>query len=240
MVFIRWAIVWQDTILSIGYDRPSGILAIKARLPSISDPNGHYKFTDIVHRICNMRLDFCREKLFAEENEPMNPARMAQMIQMMEEISHNLQPHLVSTTNCFTVLHHVEHYAAAIYINHASAHFLQSTLEKDLNSSIQDDDQRQIFEAIVSKSEAIVEAFIRMRQVSILSTHSWSLLHAVVSAAKFVASRLRLNKGSKSSSLVQTLIASLKTCCEENINVVNGFTISLSQTVLELTAMLEN
>jgi hypothetical protein len=176
--------VWQDTILTLCYDRPSGILSVKSRLQPILDPNGCYSYTDIIDRVCSICLDFCQQKLFAV----------------------NAQPHLLSTANCFTVRQHVEYYVVVIYVNHGSASILQSTLPEASIGHSQDEVKRQICETSMSKSASVVEAFIKLRQVSILSSHYWSLLQASVTAAKFIASRVHADDGSKASSLVKALI----------------------------------
>jgi hypothetical protein len=232
--------VWQDTILTLCYDRPSGILSVKSRLPPILDPNGCYSYTDIIDRVCSICLDFCRQKLFAEDDEPISSENALQLVRKIEEIPAKAQPHLLSTVNCFTIRQHVEYYVVVIYVNHGSASILQSTLPEASIGHSQDEVKRQICETSMSKSASVVEDFIKLRQVSILSSHYWSLLQASVTAVKFIASRVHADDGSKASSLVKALITSLYSSCDETISVVNGFSTSLSQTVADLTVILEN
>jgi hypothetical protein len=185
--------VWQDTILTLCYDRPSGILSVKSRLQPILDPNGCYSYTDIIDRVCSICLDFCQQKLFADDDETVSPENALRLVRKIEEIPVNAQPHLLSTANCFTVRQHVEYYVVVIYVNHGSASILQSTLPEASIGHSQDEVKRQICETSMSKSASVVEAFIKLRQAS-------------VTAAKFIASRVHADDGSKASSLVKALI----------------------------------
>jgi len=210
---------------------------VKARLPPI-DANSKYTFTDVIDRICNVCLDFFRQRLLTEEVDNALFREIAyRLVRQIEDIPLKAQPHLLSTANCLNVQQHVEYFAVIIYINHSAAHILQSTLPEP---SQDDDDEHQISDVIVEKSMAIVEAFLRLRQLSILSSHYWSLLQASVTAAKTLMTRGRTADRPKMGHLVKALIVSLKSSCNETISVVNGFSTSLSQTVADLTMILES
>jgi hypothetical protein len=210
---------------------------VKARLPPI-EANGKYTFTDVIDRICNVCLGFFRQRLLTEEVDNALFREIAyRMVRQIEDIPLKAQPHLLSTANCLNVQQHVEYFAAIIYINHSAAHILQSTLPEP---SQDHDDEHQISDVIVEKSMAIVEAFLRLRQLSILSSHYWSLLQASVTAAKTLMTRGRTADRPKMGHLVKALIVSLKSSCNETISVVNGFSTSLSQTVADLTMILES
>ena len=102
---------------------------MKSRLPPNLDLNGCYSYTDIIDRVCSVCLDFCRQKLFVEDDEAVSPQNALRLVRKIEEIPVKAQPHILSTVNCFTVRQHVEYYVVMIYIDHGSASILQSTLQ---------------------------------------------------------------------------------------------------------------
>ena len=225
-------------ILALCYGRPSGTLSVKTQLPPVLEPSGYYTFTDVIHRVCSVCLGFLRHRLWTEESDEHQSYRYAnQLLQKIEDILLEAQPHLRSTVNCLTVQQHVEYFAVAIYKNHAAAQILMLTLQDSLGEHHAN--EHQISDLLFNKTVAIVEAYLRLRQLSTLSSHYWPLLQASVSAAKFLVTRTSATERSRMYPLVKALIASLKSSCDEAIGVVNGFSTSLSQIVGDLTMLLQ-
>lgn len=225
-------------ILALCYGHPSGTLSVKSQIPPVLDPNGHCTFTDVIHRVCSFSLRFLRHRLWAEEfDQPQSYEYAYQIVQNIEDILLKAQPHLRSTASCLTVKQHIEYFAASIYKNHASAQILKLALE----DSLADDhaNEHRISALLFEKSVAIVEAYLRLRQLSTLSSNYWSLLQASVSAAKFLVTRTSSTERERMYPLVKALIASLKSSCHRGISVMNSFSTSLSQIVGDLIILLQ-
>jgi hypothetical protein len=157
-------------------------------------------------------------------------------VQNIKDILLKAQPYLRSAASCLTVQQHVEYFAVVIYKNYAAGQILKLTLQESL---VEDHaNKQQISGLLFERSVAIVKAYLRLRQLSTLSSHYWSLLQASVSTARFLVTRTSATERSKMHPLVKALIASLKSSRDEALTVVNGFSTSLSQIVDDLILLL--
>lgn len=157
------------------------------------------------------------------------------LVRRIEEDSQQAQPHLLFATNCLTLRHHIEYFAVVIYKNSVLSHIYQS-VQRDLNED--HNVQHQLSSLAADKCVIVIEAFLKLRQLSTLSSHFWSLIHFAVISAKFLSTQYNASQDSKAVALAKALILSLKSSCDETVGVINGFSTSLSQTVLELNALL--
>ena len=162
-------------ILALCYNRPSGTLSVKTRVPPVLELNGYYTFTDVINRVCSVCLGFLCHRLWIEECDELQPYEYAyQLVQKIEDIPLKAQPHLRWTASCLTVQQHVEYFAVAIYQNHAAGQILKLTLQE---SPAKDHaSEHHVSDLLFEKSVAILEAYLRLRQLSTLSSHYWSLL----------------------------------------------------------------
>ena len=137
-------------ILALCYNRPSGTLSVKTRVPPVLELNGYYTFTDVINRVCSVCLGFLCHRLWIEECDELQPYEYAyQLVQKIEDIP-------------------------LIYQNHAAGQILKLTLQE---SPAKDHaSEHHVSDLLFEKSVAILEAYLRLRQLSTLSSHYWSLL----------------------------------------------------------------
>lgn len=230
-----WTVVWQDMIFALCYNYPSGTLSVKTATPPLKDHNGIYTFTEVINQLCSTGLQFLRHQLMSDS--PLSLEDVQSLVKKMEIVYNAAQPHLIDLSNCITLRDHVEYWALRIYINHVTAQILL----KDPNSPL----TSEVSSIVAEKSEDILEAFLKLRQFSILTSHYWPILQSCVLAARFLMTRGvtgsvgKDNLRGKVEALVKALLLSLRSSCGENTSMANGFSMGLSQTVGELEVLLD-
>ncbi|CZR53890.1 uncharacterized protein PAC_03772 [Phialocephala subalpina] len=230
-----WTVVWQDMIFALCYNHPSGTLSVKTVTPPLKDPSGIHTFTEVIIQLCSISLRFLRHQVLSDS--PLSLSDVQSLVQKIELVYNAAQPHLVDVSNCITLRDHVEYWALRIYINHATAQILL----KDSNSP----PSSEVSAIVVEKSQDILEAFLKLRQFSILTSHSWPILQSCVLAARFLMTRGVTgsvgddNPRGKTEALVKALLINLRSSCGENLSMANGFSTGLSQTVGELEVLLD-
>ncbi|RDW91540.1 hypothetical protein BP5796_02705 [Coleophoma crateriformis] len=230
-----WAIVWQDISLSFCYGRPCGSLSVKARFPPTLDPNGRYGFIDVINRICGTCHDFYRQTLLAEEDVPLSQDIVENFVEKFEKIHQKAQPHLLDVVNCLSPRHHVEFFVVTVYKTHAACRLLKTLIQAPEAENRNGYDR--IMDKITVLSVETVEAFMLLRQFSILTSLYWSLVQATITAAKFLLTRSRGADKPAWDSLVGSLMVSLRSSCDETTSIRNGFTANLSKLVAELSIL---
>ena len=170
-------------------------------------------------------------------DSPLSLEDVQSLVQKIEIVYRAGKPRLTDVSHCITLGDHVEYWALRIYINHATAQILLNNTELPLTS--------EVSYIVFEKSIDILEAFLKLRQLSILTSHYWPVLQSYVLAARFLMTR-GVTGGAEEDNLrgrveisVKALLLSLRSSCKENISVANGFSTGLSQTVVELEMLLD-
>lgn len=226
--------VWQDAFLAFCYDRPCGTTSVRVPLPPTSGPNGQYTYVDVVSHVCDVVQDFCRRRTLSDESDALSYDVINAMISRIQEIPHRCQPHLQAFENCINLQQYLEYLAVTIYLNHATSQLCCSVLRS--SSDVKPAHEKVVSELAYKGCVAVLEAYLKLRQVSILTSHYWSLLHAAVKSTEYLASRL--HDDAATTTLVNRLIRSLRCSCDDNVSTKSSFSIILSRTIKDLTSLL--
>jgi hypothetical protein len=69
LIIVRWRIIWQDSLLSITYDRASSSSVVSSRYHHlIQNPDaGRMSYVECTKRLCGIGLDIVRERSLSPE-----------------------------------------------------------------------------------------------------------------------------------------------------------------------------
>lgn len=225
--------MWQDSFLALCYNQPPGATSVKVPFPPESGPGGEYTYIDILSRVCDVIQDFCRQRTLLDENDALPYSIILNLANKVQEIPHKAQPHLQAFENCINLQQYSEYLVTRIYLNYASFQLFLSVLRKS------DDDELHREELVSLTSDgcvAVLEAYLKLRQVSVLTSHYWPLLHAAVKSTEYLASRRRDDP--TTTALAKRFVRSLECSCDDNVNTKSSFSTTLSEIIKNLKALL--
>lgn len=94
----RFAIVWQDSLLCLCYDRPPIVTVSGWPSDSSVFSRRDLSYTDIMHYLCQMALDIIKP----EEVETHEIRQSLDQLAILDDVYNRAEPHLRSRENCRT------------------------------------------------------------------------------------------------------------------------------------------
>ncbi|RFU26252.1 hypothetical protein B7463_g10085, partial [Scytalidium lignicola] len=203
-----WALwqglLWDDTILSLCYDRPcntwnAGFVPRIARLTETG-----LSFIECCHGQAMIMNDIQHERARSqrtrlEVSEVLFEAAEEQI--MLYEAS--AQEHLRDRCTCKDDRQRAEHDVFQIFTTYFLFHLRRQHIasqEKSSNTSMSDGD-----EICIERCQSILEAYLRLRTYAQYATKLWTLVHILLSCAFFLATNTNLNADNSSLPLLQDL-----------------------------------
>jgi hypothetical protein len=225
--------VWQDSFLALCYNQPPGTTSVRVPFPPESGPSGQYTYMDVLSHVCDVIQDFCRQRTLLDEDVALPYSVILDLANRVQEIPHKAQPHLQAFENCINLQQYSEYLVTRIYVNHATSQLFLSVLRSSSPNEI----HREKLVSLTSDGcVAVLEAYLKLRQVSVLTSHYWSLLHCAVKSTEYLASWRRDDP--TTTALAKRFVRSLECSCDDNVNTKSSFSTTLSQIIKDLKALL--
>lgn len=101
-----WAILWQDSLLSISYDRASSAATADCPYPPVSQADIGLNYHECMYRICKIGLDTIRNRVKAQTIQN----RLGGCSSMRDEIEHTqdtARTHLRDLGSCRSIIEQV-------------------------------------------------------------------------------------------------------------------------------------
>ena len=107
----RFAIVWQDSLLSLCYDRPP---VTSTTGWSVEDffSGADLSYTDVMHYLCRLGLDITKDQSSRSEM-----SHSAALITNLDIVYRQSLPHLQSRDHCKSLQDHLEHLALKMHMS---------------------------------------------------------------------------------------------------------------------------
>ncbi|KAH6649036.1 hypothetical protein BKA67DRAFT_576609 [Truncatella angustata] len=175
---LRLAIVWQDTLLSLAFDRPpaSYDFDFDEDLPSLrSDAiSGTVTYRQGMSWISHLGLRYLPRQ---HRRSPALSARSATVWQDLELIEANVLPHLKDAQLCSTIQEIQEYYSFRLHRNFFAATVCRHLVSPNGAMELGSDDQLSIVSKVQDALRHGAQAYLDLRSLSTYARHSWAFIH---------------------------------------------------------------
>ncbi|KAI3576270.1 hypothetical protein IWW34DRAFT_808173 [Fusarium oxysporum f. sp. albedinis] len=179
----RLAIVWQDALLSLAFDRPpaSHEMNLESDLPALIslDPSSQpLDYRQAMNWLCHLSF---RHLPRLPQTEPVRNYSL--LFHDFDLYESSLAPHLQDLHRCTSIQELQEHYSLIVH-----RYFLLSTLCRPILSSqnkgkFSEEECSMILNRFQGALKRSVCAFIKLRSISNLATRSWAFVHNGLASA---------------------------------------------------------
>ncbi|KAL4961563.1 Zn(II)2Cys6 transcription factor [Aspergillus stella-maris] len=168
--------VWQDTLLSLCYDRPP-IVSSRGWNPKAVSAPSNLSYVNLMHYICWIALKVMQ----LDETPEFEPTENLSLLAELDRTYNGAQPHLLQREACKNLQQHLEHLALQMHFSFAvsalcrpairsSPHITQDTRYATLRSRAK--------QSLIMASNT----FLAFQALSIVPLRTWSMVHTVLSS----------------------------------------------------------
>ncbi|KAF5610207.1 uncharacterized protein FSUBG_3440 [Fusarium subglutinans] len=215
---LRLAIVWQDALLSLAFDRPpaSHEMDLDLDLPALValDPSSHpLDYRQAMNWLCHLSF---RHLPRLPRTEPVR--NYSQLFHDFDLYESSLAPHLQDLQRSTSIQELQEHYSQIVH-----RYFLLSTLCRPVLSSqnkgkFSEEECSMISNRFQGALKRSVRAFIKLRSISNLATRSWAFVHNGLASA-LLLSFIRQGSDAQDQDSQEILAELVKTLTERSDDV---------------------
>lgn len=198
-------LIWQDTFLSLTYDRPPN--TINSNFPIPLTPNGEgLPFQDSIFSICKIILERTRLEMSSDSELPINS--VLEPKKKLEGLWDTVSPFLRERSRCTSLQQNLERLALGVHLGYAICRFTWIYVESAKQYSLPSDDM----EDCARYAMLVIESFLGLHRFCAGVCRSWAFVHNAVSCAmtlKCLDGMLR-EKNPRIEIVLQRLIAVLE------------------------------
>ncbi|KAL1609448.1 hypothetical protein SLS59_000953 [Nothophoma quercina] len=200
---VWWALLWQDSLLSVSYDRASSTTTIDHTVPlSNHTAPGTRTYVESMYRLCKVGLDIVRER-----QKPQNShdalIRITEHRNELQEIMVDAADYLKDSRRCRSMRDQLEHWALYLHISYITSELCRpaispTTANLDLSKTLR--------KTCIDSLTNTVEAFLGLQNMTPFATRSWAALHRSLSCALLLGILGEHNRNERARGLLQNII----------------------------------
>jgi len=200
---IWWALLWQDSLLSISYDRASSTTTIDHTVPlSPHTSPGTRTYVESMYRLCKVGLDIVRERQRPQTSHDAL-MRITEHRNELQEIMVDAADYLKDSRRCRSMRDQLEHWALYLHISYITSELCRpaispSTAGLDLSKTLR--------KTCIDSLTNTVEAFLGLQNMTPFASRSWAALHRSLSSALLLGIIGEQNRNERARSLLSNLI----------------------------------
>ncbi|CEJ90068.1 hypothetical protein VHEMI05876 [[Torrubiella] hemipterigena] len=176
-------IIWQDSLLSITYDRASSINSISQWGSAGPTRNEELSYTESMLTLCRIALDIVNSRASVASNQQLL-SQIDTRRQEILSIGNRMQPHLQKTTACVSVVQILEHWNWRMHRSYVLSELLRPSLAKH-QGGIHGKDQYAAL-CLEALTETL-DAFLNLQNLTAFARTSWAAVHRALSSALLLA-----------------------------------------------------
>ncbi|PKX90744.1 Zn(II)2Cys6 transcription factor [Aspergillus novofumigatus IBT 16806] len=168
--------VWQDSLLSLCYDRPS-MVSTRGWQLDLTTLQSNVSYADMMHYLCRLGLQIND----SDERERNNLVYCHKSLAGLDGVFKLVQPHLLSREHCTSLHQHQEHLALRIHVSFCVSVLCRPAIQRPPGTSL----HPRIRVLRDRAKESLVEAakaFLDFETLSIVPLRTWSMVHTVLSS----------------------------------------------------------
>ena len=218
-MILRWSVVWQDSLLSLGFDRPAATAIDFRELAFTSETATEgLSYREAMYIVCKQALRVTVRNWETSHNVE----DIARDAAELETLFSRVQPKIAAVENAKALDDRIQHYSLRINSSFALAALFRPSLsrEKWLSMPI---DRKEGFAARCKYhlTEAL-RAYVRLQSFTAAATRSWALLHNGLSSGLLLAIIGETNRNAEVRNLQGQLIDILMRVTSEESDVADS------------------
>jgi hypothetical protein len=200
---VWWALLWQDSLLSVSYDRASSTTTIDHTVPlSQHTSPGTRTYVESMYRLCKVGLDIVRERQ-RPQNSHDGLIRITEHRNELQEIMVDAADYLKDSRRCRSMRDQLEHWALYLHISYITSELCRpaispSTASLDLSKTLR--------KTCIDSLTNTVEAFLGLQNMTPFASRSWAAVHRSLSSALLLGIIGEQNRNERARSLLSNLI----------------------------------
>lgn len=198
-------LIWQDTFLSLTYDRPPNTINSNLPIPLTPSAEG-LSFQDSVFSICKIILERTRLEMSSDSELPIHSTLEPQ--KKLKDLWDTVSPFLRERSRCTSLQQNLERLALGVHLGYAICRFTWIYVEGIKQYSVPSNEIGDCARYAMS----VIESFLGLHRFSAGVCRSWAFVHNAVSCAMTLKSldSMLQEKVPRSEILLQRLIAVLE------------------------------
>ncbi|KAL1310931.1 hypothetical protein AAFC00_001155 [Neodothiora populina] len=177
---VWWAIVWQDSLLSITYDRAATTAYIDpATMPAPNEYTSIPPYHISMYKVCRVGLEIVRDRTKSMNSRELF-ARITSHRNEIDQTMRETADYLRDSRKCRTVVESLEHWALYLHTSYILSELCRpaispSTASYELSKAF----KQTCIDSLVST----VEGFLGLQNVTPYARQSWAAVHRSLSCA---------------------------------------------------------
>lgn len=232
---VWWALLWQDSLLSISYDRASSTTTIDHTVPLAKNTAaGTRSYVESMYRICKVGLDIVRERQ-RPQNSHDALTRITEHRQELQDIMADAADYLKDSRRCRSMRDQLEHWVLYLHFS-----FVLSELSRPAISPAAKtlDHSATLRKTCLDSLANTVEAFLGLQNMSPFATRSWALVHRALSSALLLGILGEQTRNERVRTLLDALIQVLTDGGAASVDTAELSSSPVTRSVLALQRLL--
>jgi len=203
----RSRIIWQDSLLSISYDRATPILSITSRAElRVPGPDG-LSYVECMLQLCAIALDVVNGRSL--ETRPKQEAlRIEERWRGVSTIEEQACNHLRDSSACTSMKDHLEHWNWRMHRSYIITEVCRPILSKH---GRHDDVIRRLRAACIEALADTVDAFLHLHNLTAFARTSWTAVHRSLGSALLLGILKEPTRNERVRIMLDKLIAAMLT-----------------------------
>lgn len=180
LILERWTILWQDSLLSLSFDRSP--IAIMTRCQSPLSPTAlteGFSYTEAMYTLCFNILQSVKND---SNSSPTFDQIIANSIEV-ENIRQQVVPRLRSTDLCKTLQDRLQHFAVRLHTSFVVSVFCRPALRRGENPGMDATQKAILADKCKANLTETVRMYLKMHSLSVIPTRSWAFTYHGLSSA---------------------------------------------------------
>lgn len=213
LTIIRWRIVWQDSLLSITFDRAPSTFTIataQAHDPSFAAGDDRLSYVESMKALCTCILNIIRDRSEVVEASQEVPSILKHR-DRLAAVSGKAASYLTDLTCCRSLHDQLEHWNFAFHFYYVMAALYRPALAH--HDSLSDLSLRQ---ACITNLGDTVQAFLGLQNVSHGVRTSWAAMQRAISSGLLLGIMKEQARSPRINTLMQKLLAVIEEVNSDN------------------------
>lgn len=202
---IWWSVLWQDSLLSITFDRASSMSTNEPVPISPESSPGNRSYMECMYRLCKVGLDIVSER--ALNHTPQETlSRIAERRQEIQQIMLDAADYLRDSRKCRSMRNQLEHWALYLHMSYITSELCRPAI----SPSMADHElARPLRKACIDSLANAVEAFLGLQNMTVFASRSWAAVHRSLSCALLLGILKEPERNERARMLLEKLISVL-------------------------------
>lgn len=208
----RSRIIWQDSLLSITYDRATSTTSITQWVtlrPSTADG---FSYAECMLKLCVTALDIVSSRA-AAMNTYREVMQIEERLQQILAIERQESAHLRNLADCASMTHHLEHWNWRMHRSYVLSELCRPLLTK---RKAVNEATKKLRSICIEALTETVAAFLNLHNLTTFALTSWAAVYRSLSSALLLGILKNLPHGDEVQLMLDNLVSVMSTFASED------------------------